>query len=50
MEVLNSDLALSYQGGGKIGITVAAIIGGTVAFILGLIEGITNPKTCNVKR
>ena len=29
---------------------IAAIITGAVVFIMGLIEGITNPKACNVRR
>lgn len=46
MEILNDKKSMEYVGGFKITKTVAALITGLVAFVLGIVDGISNPKRC----
>ena len=50
MQVLKANEAISYNGGGKITTGIAVIITGVVVFVMGIIDGLTNPKKCNVGR
>ena len=49
MELLREDECLDYVGGGKIGISLGAALSAFGAFILGFIDGISNPKKCNAR-
>ena len=46
MEVLNNDEMLEVKGGG-LGLCIA--IGVAITFIIGVIDGITNPTACRQK-
>lgn len=47
MEILNEKDAMNYVGGFKITKTVIALIAGLSSFILGIIDGLSNPRKCN---
>ena len=47
MEILDDKEAMKYIGGFKITKLAIALITGITAFILGVIDGISNPKRCN---
>ena len=47
MEVLNNDEMLEVKGGG-LGFWIA--VGAAVTFIIGVIDGITNPTACRQKK
>ena len=47
MEILNNENMLEYQGGIKMSIGLASVIAAVGAFLLGVIDGISNPKKCN---
>jgi len=46
MEILNDNEAMNYAGGFKITKTVIAIIAGVTSFVLGIIDGLSNPQKC----
>lgn len=46
MKVLNNDEMLEYNGGIKLYTGYVAVIAGVVSFILGFIDGYTNPQKC----
>lgn len=47
MEILTNEKMLEYRGGIKMSIGVASVIAAVGAFILGIIDGVSNPKKCN---
>lgn len=49
MEILHDDECLEYCGGAKISMGLGIAISALGAFILGLIDGISNPKKCNAR-
>ena len=46
MEILNDKEAMNYIGGFKLTKTVIAILAGLSSFILGIIDGLSNPQKC----
>lgn len=48
--LINSEEAIKCQGGGKISIGLVTVLTAIGSFILGLIDGYTNPKACNIPR
>jgi hypothetical protein len=46
MEILNDEKAMKYVGGFRLTKTIAALIGGVAAFVLGIIDGLSNPRRC----
>ena len=46
MEILNDNEMMKYTGGFKITKTIAVLIAGLSAFILGIVDGLSNPKKC----
>lgn len=51
MILSNRDL-LEIKGGGKIGFgsVLFLIVGGLVTLLAGIIDGLTNPKKCNITK
>jgi hypothetical protein len=49
MKVLCDDECLSYSGGAKISLALSVALSAVGAFILGIIDGISNPKSCNAR-
>ncbi len=47
MKLLNDNEAMNYVGGIKISKAAIAIIVGVTTFILGIIDGLSNPQRCN---
>ena len=47
MEILNDQEAMNYSGGFKLTATAIAVIAGLSAFVLGIIDGLSNPQRCN---
>lgn len=47
MKVLNEQEMLECNGGAKLSAGVVGLVVGIVSFILGIIDGYTNPKKCN---
>ncbi len=46
MEILKDSEAMNYVGGFKITKVALAIIAGVTAFVLGIVDGLSNPKRC----
>ena len=46
MEILNEKETMNYVGGFKITKTIAALIAGLTSFVLGIIDGLSNPQKC----
>lgn len=46
MKILNNDEMLKINGGG-ITYKLLGLIGGAVIFLIGLVDGIINPRKCN---
>ena len=46
MEILSDKEAMNYVGGFKITKTIIAVIAGVSAFVLGIIDGLSNPVPC----
>ena len=49
MITLNDKETINYSGGAKISTGFVIFITSIASFILGIIDGISNPKTCNLK-
>ena len=47
MQKLNNEELLKLKGGGISSKLIWGIVGGTIVFLVGLIEGIISPKKCN---
>lgn len=47
--VLKDNEAQKYYGGGKVAVVIGAAIAAIGTFILGFIDGYTNPKSCNAR-
>lgn len=47
MKVLSNEEMLEYNGGIKLYTGYVGIAAGVISFILGFIDGYTNPKKCN---
>jgi len=47
MKILSDKETMEYVGGFKITKLAIAIITGVTAFVLGIIDGISNPQRCN---
>ncbi len=50
MEILKNDQALSYIGGVKFTMGFGIFIASAVSFVLGIFDGFSNPKACNIGR
>lgn len=50
MITLSDNEAIKYNGGGKISAGLVIIISAIGSFILGVIDGLSNPKACNSSR
>ena len=46
MEILNDKETMNYVGGFKLTKTVIAIIAGVTSFVLGILDGLSNPQKC----
>ena len=46
MEILNDGEMMNYSGGFKITKTIIVLVAGLSAFILGIVDGLSNPKKC----
>lgn len=49
MITLNDNDSIKYTGGAKITSSLVIILTAIGSFILGIVDGITNPKACNSK-
>ena len=49
MELLHEDECLNYSGGGRLSLAIGVTIAAFGSFILGIIDGISNPKKCNAR-
>lgn len=49
MKILCEEECLSYSGGAKISLALSIALSAFGAFILGVIDGISNPKSCNAR-
>lgn len=49
MEILKDKECLEYAGGAKFGIGLTAFFTAFASFVLGMIDGISNPKRCNAR-
>ena len=47
MKKLNNEEMLGVKGGGISSKFLWGIIGGAVIFLIGLVDGVVNPKKCN---
>lgn len=48
--LINNEDAIKCQGGGKISLGIVTMLSAIGSFVLGFIDGFTNPKTCNISR
>ena len=46
MEILQENEMLEYKGGIKVTIGLVSIVAAVGSFILGIIDGLSNPKKC----
>ena len=49
MEILNDSDSMKYSGGAKITTGFIIFFSAIGSFILGIIDGLSNPKVCNSK-
>lgn len=47
MKILNNEEMINIKGGGIGSKFFISIIGGTIVFFIGIIDGLINPKKCN---
>lgn len=47
MKRLSNEDMMNIKGGGVAAKFIAGLIGGTIVFLIGVVDGLINPKKCN---